>query len=143
MKKTGLVLALAVVFVAAICATGSVDASGASDSASFPSVSEIFSTVEWPDYGLDDFFADAGVVFSAEMFGQIATYFGNLVTFIAEDTFLGDLANVSEESFTGDTGYVNIFVLICTVIALICVLGAVLSYLMNRKTFSKARKKQA
>ena len=140
MKKTGLVLALAVVFVAAICATGSVDASGASDSTSFPSVSEIFSTVEWPDYGFDNFIEDAGVVFSAEMFGQIASYFGELVSFIMEDTFLGDITNVSADSFSGDEGYVNIFVLVCTVIAVICILGAVLSYLMNRKTFSKARK---
>ncbi len=140
MKKTGLVLALAVVFVAAICATGSVDASGASDSAGFPSVSEIFSTVEWPDYGFSDFMDDAKTAFSAEMFGQIASYFGDLVSFVVNDTFLGNLKDVSEESFTGDAGYVNIFVLICTVIALICILGAVLSYLVNRKTFIKARK---
>ena len=143
MKKTGLVLALAIVFMAtAVCATGSADVSAASDS-SFPSVSEIFSTVEWPDYGFDTFLEDAGVVFSAEMWGGITTYVGDLVGFLVEDTFLGDLTNVSKEQFTGDTGYVNVFVLICTIIALVCIFGAVFSYVSNRKTFSKSRKKQA
>ena len=140
MKKTGLVLALAIVFMtSAICVTGSTDAYAASDSG-FPSVSEIFSTVEWPDYGFDNFLEDASVVFSVDMWKQIFTYIGDLGTFIVEDTFLGTLTNVTEEQFTGDSAYVNIFVLICTIIALIRIFGAVISYLVNRKTFTKARK---
>ena len=67
MKKTGLVLALATVFiVATVCATGGVDAASESDS-SFPSASEILSTVQWPDYNFQTFLDDAKVMFSAEM----------------------------------------------------------------------------
>ena len=65
MKKTGLVLALATLFiVATVCATGSVDAASGSES-SFPSASEILSTVEWPDYSFQTFLDDAKIMFSA------------------------------------------------------------------------------
>lgn len=142
MKKTGLVLALALVFVVAgVCATGSTDAY-ASDGSGFPSVSEIFSTVEWPDYSFSTFMDDFKTMFSAEMWSQIALYFNELKDFIILDTFLGDLANVSGESFTGENAYVNIFVLICVVIAIICVFGALFAYLANRKTFNRARDKE-
>lgn len=137
MKKTGLVLAMAtLLIVATVCATGSADAASGSES-SFPSISEIFSTVQWPEY---DFWADASTLFSAEVLGQIGSYLVDLGSFIINDTFLSDLGNLSMESFSGDEGYVNIFVLICLVIAIICILAAVGSYLANRKTFAKARK---
>ncbi|MBO5669026.1 MAG: hypothetical protein J6R75_01515 [Candidatus Methanomethylophilaceae archaeon] len=142
MKKTGLVLALATLFiVATVCATGSVDAASGSES-SFPSASEILSTVEWPDYSFQTFLDDAKIMFSAEMMGQVFTYIGDLFSFLGEETFLAEPTTVQPDSFTGDAGYINIFVAICLGIAFICIFGAIIAYLANRGTFKKARKSE-
>jgi len=142
MKKTGLVLALATVFiVATVCATGGVDATSESDS-SFPSASEILSTVQWPDYSFQTFLDDAKVMFSAEMMGQISDYVSDLFKFLKEETFLAEPTNVQPDAFTGDAGYINTFVAVCLCIAIICILGAVIAYLANRGTFKKARKSE-
>ena len=141
MKKTGLVLTLAVAFIAiAACPASDADASEASNG-DFPSISEIFSTIDWPDYGFDTFMDDAKIVLSMEMWNHISTYLGELVNFIVEDTFIGKPFDISEEQFTGDTWYVNVFMLLCIIIAIVCILGALYSYFVNRDTFHNSRKK--
>lgn len=138
MKKTGLVLTtVAVCLVAAICVTGSADAATESSSASFPSVSEIFSTIQFPDYTFETFMNDFQYVFSSDMMSEMGTYLGHLGTFLVEDTFLG--GDPDSSSFSTDDGYVNIFVLLALIIAILCVIGAVITYLVNRKTYRKAR----
>ena len=141
MNKTGLVLTLTAICLAVmVCSTGSVDAASESTEVTFPSMSEIFSTLELPDYSFQTFLDDAKTVFSADMIEQMGTYLGHLIGFITEDTFLADIGSIDSETFTGNNGYVNIFVLLCVIIASICILGALITYFANRKTFRNARK---
>lgn len=129
------VLALAIVFAGTI---GLADVSSAEPEP--PTVNEIIDTIQPPDYSLDRFISDTQTMFSAKMFRQMGEYGSGLFSFLADDTFLGHVADgKAGESFEGDTNYINYFVLACIIIALVCVLGAFASYVKNRKTFFKYR----
>lgn len=104
----------------------------------FPSLNDIISTIQPPDYSLDKFIEDAQYMFSPEMFSMMGSFGGSLVAFVTEDTFLAHLNDGTiGEQFNGN--YINVFILICLIIAVICVLGAVCSYAKNRKVFRKIR----
>lgn len=128
-----LILAIA---ITAVCCIGISDESSAAE---FPSADEIIDTVDFPDYSFDDFVEGAKYMFSDEMIKSMADYGTNLITFVSEDTFVKDIGegNVSGDSFTGN--YINIFVLLCLIIAIICVLSAVIGYIRNRNTYLKSR----
>ena len=137
MKSTWMfVLALAVALAGV---TGLADVSSA-EQPEFPSVAEILDTVKAPDYSVDRFISDTQLMFSESMLRQMGSYGSDLIRFLADDTFLGQIGSGDvSESFSGDTNYINYFVLACIAIAVVCVLGAFLSYLKNRKTFFKYR----
>ena len=127
MKSTwALVLSVGLIVMAAV-----VVADESSAAPEFPSVDEIFSTVQAPNYSFDRFVSDAQTMFSESMFRQMGDYGGNLISFIAEDTFVADIGSGNlADSFTGGN-YINIFVLVCFIIAIICVLGALISRLVT------------
>ena len=130
MKSTW-TLVLAIVLVSA---AGMIIADDASAEPEFPSMDRIFDTVEPPDYSFDRFVSDFQTMFSESMFRQMANYTGDLFGFLMNDTFIG-----GNGSFSGAESYINIFVLACLIIAVICVLGAFISYFANRSTFVKRR----
>ncbi|MBP5394667.1 MAG: hypothetical protein J6Y18_02005 [Candidatus Methanomethylophilaceae archaeon] len=136
MKSTWMfILALAVVTAGTL---GLADASSAE--AEPPSFNEIISTIQPPDYSMDRFISDTQTMFSESMLRQMGSHASDLISFIADDTFIGDIPSGNAgEAFKGDTNYINYFVLACIIIALICVLGAFLSYMKNRKTYFKYR----
>ena len=133
MKSTwASVLTVAVIAFAAICIADD------SSAAQFPSIDEITSTINAPDYSVDRFFSDVKYMFSADMLKSMVDYGSNLITFLKEDTFLGHIGSGDvKESFTSN--YLNIVVLLCFIIAAICILGAFISYFVNRKTFFRLR----
>ncbi|MGN1044989.1 MAG: hypothetical protein ACI4Q9_03430 [Candidatus Methanomethylophilaceae archaeon] len=135
MNRTGLVVAvLAACFIVTVGAAGEADAA----SPSFPSVSEIFDTITLPDYTFQTFIDDTATVFSENMINNMVTYTSGLIDYLTTETFLSGEPEAS--SFTGDAGYVNIFLVLCIVIAVVCILGAMITYIANRKTYGKARK---
>lgn len=136
MKSTWLfVLALAVALVGL---PGLADDSSAQPE--FPSVGEILRTVEAPDYSVDRFISDTQLMFSPAMIKEMFGYGGDLVGFLFHETFLGEIFTGGVvEAFTGDTNYINYFVLACLIIAAICVVGAFLSYYHNRDTYFRFR----
>ncbi len=135
MKST---LAL-VLSIAVIAACGVLIADESSAQPEFPSFNEIVQEFRFPAYSFDRFVSDAQTMFSESMFRQMGDYGGNLISFIAEDTFVADIGSGNlADSFTGGN-YINIFVLVCFIIAIICVLGALISYAVNRKTFLMER----
>ena len=128
-----------VLTVAALAVSGAFIADEAS-AAQFPSVDEILDTYNPPNYSIDRFMDDTRTVFSPAMFKQMADYGGDLISFIVHDTFFADIGsdNLSDD-FSGKASYINIFVLACLIIAIICVLGAFISYMKNRDTFFRHR----
>ena len=136
MKSTwALALTVAVVAVA-----GAFIADDSSAAPQFPSIDRIIDTYQPPDYSIERLIDDAQTIFSPEMFTQIKNYGGDLISFIAEDTFFADIGSSKlSEDFSGTGDYINIFVLACLIIAIVCVVGALLSYLRNRDTFSMRR----
>lgn len=136
MKSTWMfVLALAVVTAGTL---GLADISSAQPEP--PTFDEIVSTIEPPDYSMDRFISDTQLMFSESMLRQMGDYGSGLISFIVDDTFIGNIpSGTVGEAFEGDTNYINYLVLACIVIALICVLGAFASYMKNRKTFFKYR----
>lgn len=139
MRIDRLVMPMVVILtVATVCMAGSAYGDGGGQAPEFPSIGEIFSTIEFPDYTFQTFLDDVGYVFSPEMLGNIGNHLGGLFDYIGTETFLSDLGNVSA-AFEGDNAYINIFFLLALLIALVCVLGALVTYLSNRKTFQKNR----
>ena len=103
----------------------------------FPSVDEIFSTVQAPNYSFDRFVSDFQTMFSEKMLRSMLNYGGDLINFIINDTFVADIGNGNlSEDFSGPKSYINIFVLACFIIAIICILGAILSYVHNRDIYT-------
>ena len=140
MKSTlALVITIALIAACGVLAADEASAAEGSSSPEFPSFKEIIDTVKFPEYSLDRFVNDTQTMFSAEMFKQMGDYGGNLIDFIVDDTFVGDIGsgNMSESFSSGN--YINYFVLACFIIALVCVLGAFISYFLNRKTFMMER----
>ena len=136
MKSTWMfVLALAVFTAGSL---GLADVSSAEPEP--PTFNEIIDTIQPPDYSMDRFISDTQTMFSESMLRQMGTYASGLISFICNDTFIGHIFDgKAADSFEGDTNYINLFVLACVIIALICVLGAFASYMKNRKTFFKYR----
>ena len=131
MKSTwALVLSVGLIVMAAV-----VVADESSAAPEFPSVDEIFSTVQAPNYSFDRFVSDF-----QKMFRSMMNYGGNLIDFIANDTFVADIGSGNlSDSFNGPQSYINIFVLACFIIAVVCILGAVLSYVHNRDIYMRNR----
>ena len=136
MKSTwALVLSVGLIVMAAV-----VVADESSAAPEFPSVDEIFSTVQAPNYSFDRFVSDFQTMFSEKMFRSMMNYGGNLIDFIANDTFVADIGSGNlSDSFNGPQSYINIFVLACFIIAVVCILGAVLSYVHNRDIYLRNR----
>ena len=140
MKSTlALVITIALIAACGVLVADDASAAEGSSSSEFPSFKEIIDTVKFPEYSLDRFVNDTQTMFSAEMFKQMGDYGGNLIDFIVDDTFVGNIGsgNMSESFSSGN--YINYFVLACFIIALVCVLGAFISYFLNRKTFMMER----
>ena len=139
--KSTLALVITIALIAACGVLVADDASAAEESSSpeFPSFKEIIDTVEFHEYSLDRFLNDTQTIFSAESFKQMGDYGGDLIDFIVNDTFVGNIGsgNLSESFSSGN--YINYFVLACFIIAIVCVLGAFISYFLNRKTFMMER----
>ncbi len=128
-----------VLTVALITTCGVVAADESSAQPEFPSVGEILDTFEWPDYSWDRFVSDTQTVFSESMFRQMGEYGGDLIQYVAEDTFLADLGSGDLSESFDSAHYLNFLVLACFVIAIICVLGALISWGLNRHTFGMSR----
>lgn len=127
-------LSLVVVAAPALCLA---DVSSAEPS-SFPSIGEILSTVQPSGYSIDTFVHDVQYMFSSEMLANMADYGGKLVTFVTQDTFYGQIGN-GDLSAQFENNYINLFVLLCSVIAVICILGAVISLIKNRGVYKENR----
>lgn len=125
--------------VALVATCGVIGADESSAQAEFPSVGEIFDTYRAPDYSLDRFIEDTQTIFSESMFRQMGEYGGDLISYIAEDTFVADIGSGDLSESFSSTNYLNFLVLACFVIAIVCVLGAFITYFINRKTFQMSR----
>ena len=122
MRKTAavaLVAMAALLFIAAVPSEAS-----ASEP---PSLGDVFSTVELPDYSFDTFMEDFGTVFSPQMAGDAVHYVSEMFTYLTTDTFL-------DSSYQGGFGdsYVNVFLAICLLLIVLCIIGAVVAYLRYR-----------
>ncbi len=128
-----------VLTVALITTCGVIAADESSAAPEFPSVGEIIDTFEPPDYSIDRFISDTQMVFSESMFRQMFEYGGDLINYIIEDTFIADIGSGDLSSSFDSDHYLNFLVLACFIIAIVCVLGAFISWGVNRHTFGMNR----
>ena len=95
--------------------------------AEFPSAGEIFSTVELPDYSFSTFMDDIHELMDSGVLEKNMSYLSGMVDFFKENTFLNpDYAEPEGGSL------VNVFFIICLAICALCIVGAVVSYLVNK-----------
>ena len=108
-----------------------------------PSVGEIFGSIHMPDYTLSTFLNDAKTVFSEGTMNQFLSLFSGYGEFVSNNTFVGDIAkgNLSAESFSWPSNFINISFLLCILIAIMCVAGAIISYHKNKDVFESVREK--
>ena len=110
--------------VAFVCLAAVPDESSAAE---FPSVQEIFSTVELPDYSIDTFINDVRTLIDSGVLEKNMSYLSGMVDYFQENTFLNpDYVEPEGGSM------VNTFFIICLAICTLCILGAVCSYIYNK-----------
>ncbi|NLL95074.1 MAG: hypothetical protein GX224_04910 [Thermoplasmatales archaeon] len=118
--KTTHVLTLAVLCLAAVALFASGDAEAAA-----PTIDEVFSTVNFPDYGVADFFEDLFGLGSA--LADTGSALSSYTDFIMNETF-----------FNPDIGLSTLaskFFLVCFVVMIVCILMAVVSLLWYKREY--------
>ncbi len=95
------------------------------DLSAAPSVGDVFSTVEFPDYGIGDFFSDLFGIGSA--FSNSGSALGSFTDFIMNDTFFNPDVGLSTLA--------SVFFLVCLIIMVACILLALVSLLKYKREY--------
>lgn len=114
----------AYVFAVAVLAVAALPLAVSDDSAAV-SAGDVFSTVEFPNYGPGEFFSDLFGIGSA--LGGSGLALKGFGKFIAEDTFFNPSVGLST--------YVSVFFLICLIVMIFCIVLAVVSMLKHKREY--------